>query len=146
MKQQRSPIDPYPPWFECTIDGVDIVKYIVGCVQKETSCHTWELRWTLVVHLGKFTSTNTEIRFIRFILSLIYILLCELGQLFSGSNIRYQHTPKSILLIIIVTHRIDKRVYLKLFLPLRRIDDKVRSKQHKVRNLILFRTQSHLIN
>lgn len=65
-----------------------------------------------------------------------YIELRLAFYLLSGCFVRNGNTTKDVLLVVIVGHRVDKRIDSELLLPLTAVYYEVRAKQHEIGQLI----------
>lgn len=122
MEEKRTKIYPYSLRLQRSPNGVHILKDIISSIKKETRGNPRESIGLLIIEKGKLPTNNTEIR-----LPL---------QLLRRRLIRNSNASKHILLIIVVSRRVDKRIYGKLTLLLTDVYDEVRTKKHEICELI----------
>ena len=131
MKKQRPEIDPNASFLQSLVNGVDIVKNIVGSVQKETSSDTIELLKSLTIDILKLTTYYGKVRLI-----LSHIVLDILGR----GNIRDLNWSEKVLIIIVILAGAYKRMNSELFGLFCLIDDEIGAVKHEKCDFIAFST------
>jgi len=107
MKKKRAIINPNSFRFQSSINSVNVVKYIIGSVNKEACRNSMELLTLVFINLSELPCSHWKISILR--------------NNFTSSFIRNENTSKHVLLIAIVIGWANKGVNLKLPLLLNRI-------------------------
>lgn len=118
MEEKWSKIDPYSVGLKRATDCIDIVKDIIGRIQKETTGNSIIVVGSLIIDKSELPTCNIE-------LGLPYYL-------FSGGLVRNGDAAEDILFVVVIGGGVYEGVNSELLLMLARIYYEIRPKQHEV--------------
>lgn len=120
--EQGSEVDPDACLLEGRLDGVDVLQHVVGSVNEETSDHTIEACYSILIDLCELTCSHGEVG--------------VLGHDLQRQLIRHSHRSEHLLLTLVVYEPVDKWEDLVLLFVIYAVENEVRAIQHEVSHLV----------